>query len=198
MTKIKKELITKAKVKKQYAKIKAEHKKQAEAEPTIAEAAQIHPERQAMLDSSARPHRRRPQATDDAAPTPASETETNPAVPEQEQEQDQDQQHQHQYQQEPERQKKRRNEPRERRPRQQRPDYFRKELAAAELARQQAEARAAETARREEERRRRVDERERYRKAMAKAKAPGRDGKRKIGRESTVLLDRVRKLMGGQ
>ncbi|KAF2837242.1 hypothetical protein M501DRAFT_195687 [Patellaria atrata CBS 101060] len=36
----------------------------------------------------------------------------------------------------------------------------------------------------------------RFRKSMAKAKKVGPDGRRKLGRESKVLLERVRKLMG--
>ncbi|KAM7204481.1 hypothetical protein V8F20_003597 [Naviculisporaceae sp. PSN 640] len=81
-------------------------------------------------------------------------------------------------------------------PRHRRPGYFDKQLAEAERKRQEAEARAAEFARREEERQKRIAERERYRKAMAKAKTPGRDGKRKIGREGVILLDKVKKLVG--
>ncbi len=170
VTKIKKDLITKAKVKKQYAKIKAEHQKQATAAPT-AEATEatethndndsqpapvaIHPERQAMLDG--------PNADNDAAagsPTSAQ------------------------------------HERRQRRPRKQRPDYYTKQLAAADEAKKKAEERAAEFARRQQEREKAIADRERYRKAIAKAKEPGRDGKRKVGREGKLLLDRVKKMMG--
>jgi hypothetical protein len=183
VTKIKKDLITKAKVKKQYAKVKAEHQKQATTtepqDPTTQtaaaaedgettnqpapEPAQLHPERQAMLDSTAHP---------DANPNDGTE-------PTSEQQQ-----------------------PRQRRPRkqhqhQQRPDYYTKELAAASHAKQQAEERAAEFARRDQERQQRVAERERYRRAMDKAKTPGRDGKVKVGKESRLLLERVQRMMGG-
>ncbi|KAL2129148.1 hypothetical protein VTI74DRAFT_8168 [Chaetomium olivicolor] len=184
VTKIKKDLITKAKVKKQYAKIKAEHQKKAAAAPQApaippddetatatqptqeetnaqpAPAPAIHPERQAMLDSSSRLNPEVRQNPDDAN------------------QQDQPSQ-----------------ERRPRRPRNQRPDYFNKELAEAEKAKKAAEERAAEFARREQERQQRIAERERYRRAMAKAKAPGRDGKRKLGRESKLLLDKVKKMM---
>lgn len=85
---------------------------------------------------------------------------------------------------------------RQRRPRKQRPDYYTKELAAADQAKQKAEERAAEFARRQQEREKAIADRERYRKAMAKAKEPGRDGKRKVGREGRLLLDRVKKMMG--
>lgn len=78
------------------------------------------------------------------------------------------------------------------------PDYFSKELAAAEKAKKAAEARQAEFKRREEEKAVRIADRERFRKQMAKAKAPGhRDGKVKIGRESKLLLERVQKMVGG-
>ncbi len=181
VTKIKKELITKAKVKKQYAKIKAEHQKQAAApsatpedhpdqdndEPGPAPVA-IHPERQAMLDSSSRPGSNPQQQATDGL-------DTDPTAP---QPQGQGQ------------------EGRPRRPRKQRPDYYNKELAAAEKAKKKAEEREAEFTRRQEERQRAIADRERYRKAMAKAKEPGRDGKRKVGRESKLLLDRVKKMMG--
>lgn len=182
MTKIKKELITKAKVKKQYAKVKAEHQKQAATtepqDPTTQtaaaaedgettnqpapEPAQLHPERQAMLDSTTHP---------DANP---NNDDTGPTSEHQQ--------------------------PRQRRPRkqqQQRPDYYTKELAAASHAKQQAEERAAEFARRDQERQQRVAERERYRRAMDKAKTPGRDGKVKVGKESRLLLERVQRMMGG-
>ncbi|KAL2023382.1 hypothetical protein VTK56DRAFT_2739 [Thermocarpiscus australiensis] len=202
VTKIKKELITKAKVKKQYAKIKAEHQKKAAAATAVvhhSEAgehesaakpdhgtidkpapapAPIHPERQAMLDASSRPpaddddgHHHHNNNKKQAPEEEADATSSPSASPRQ---------------------------PRERRhPRKkQRPDYFSKELAAAERAKKEAEARAAEKARREQERQRRIAERERYRKAMAKAKAPGRDGKRKLGREGKLLLEKVKKLVG--
>ena len=180
VTKIKKELITKAKVKKQYAKVKAEHQKQATAPPpTTAEdqpdqdndgpapaPVAIHPERQAMLDSSSRPRSNaQQQATDDPDAGP-----TAPQPPGQE--------------------------GRPRRTRKQRPDYYNKELAAADKAKQKAEEREAEFTRRQEERQRAIADRERYRKAMAKAKEPGRDGKRKVGREGKLLLDRVKKMVG--
>ncbi|KAK3294756.1 uncharacterized protein B0H64DRAFT_443802 [Chaetomium fimeti] len=202
VTKIKKDLITKAKVKKQYAKIKAEHQKQAPApapedhtqaedgtEPTThpnqeedgtePPPVQIHPERQAMLDApTSRPkpgHQHQHQQQQQQQPT----TETDPSSPT----------HQQQQQQQPHDQKPPRRKAH-------RPDYYTKELAAAERAKQQAAERAAEAAAREQERQRRVAERERYRKAMAKAKTPGRDGRVKIGRESKLLLERVQRVVG--
>ncbi|KAK4126104.1 hypothetical protein N657DRAFT_642875 [Parathielavia appendiculata] len=188
VTKIKKELIIKAKVKKQYAKIKAElqqqaaptitsnehqHEANAHSDPqndgqTASNSQQIHPERQAMLDSS-------PELNAKPNPTPN----TNPSFPNRPEQLGQSQQLA------------------QRRPRKpRRPDYYTKELAAAERAKKEAEERAAEFASRERERQQRITERERYRKAMAKAKAPGKDGKPKVGRESKILLERVKKIMG--
>ncbi|KAK0722301.1 hypothetical protein B0T26DRAFT_674023 [Lasiosphaeria miniovina] len=80
--------------------------------------------------------------------------------------------------------------------RQRRPGYFDKELEVAEHKKREAEERAAEIARREAEKQRRIADRERFRKAMAKAKEPGRDGKRKVGRESRILLERVQRIVG--
>ncbi|KAK4103577.1 hypothetical protein N658DRAFT_514404 [Parathielavia hyrcaniae] len=195
VTKIKKELITKAKVKKQYAKMKAELQNQAAAtttptdddhhhhdeanthtEPqnddqTAPNPRQIHPERQALLDPPTNPE---PQPTPTTDPSPANE--------------------QDQPQQQPQSQPHSSGPRRPRKPR--RPDYYTKDLAAAERAKQEAEQRAAELARRERERQQRVAERERYRRAMAKAKTPGRDGKLKVGRESNILLERVKRIMG--
>ncbi|KAK3906876.1 hypothetical protein C8A05DRAFT_11364 [Staphylotrichum tortipilum] len=184
VTKIKKDLITKAKVKKQYAKIKAEHQKHVTAPPSTEgpEAADshhddepqaapvaIHPERQAMLDSSSiRPKPNNTTTTD--GPDADHDAATGPTSPQHER--------------------------RQRRPRKQRPDYYNKQLATAEETKKKADERAAEFARRQKEREKAIADRERYRKAMAKAKEPGRDGKRKVGREGKLLLDRVKKMMG--
>ncbi|KAK0641528.1 hypothetical protein B0T16DRAFT_431277 [Cercophora newfieldiana] len=176
VTKIKKNLIVKAKVKKQYAKVKAELALQNptplpipadELESTTAQninppettttkpnpnpPAAIHPARQALLDSEEQP---------EPEPQPSPRP------------------------------------PRERKPRPKKPDYFAKQLAAAEAAKAAAEARAAEIARRHAEREKAIADRERFRKQMAKAKTPGRDGKRKLGRESGLLLDKVKRIVG--
>ena len=55
--------------------------------------------------------------------------------------------------------------------------------------------REAERKRREEERRRKLAERERMGRAMAKARSGGRDGRKRLGRESGILLERVKKLV---
>ena len=59
----------------------------------------------------------------------------------------------------------------------------------------EAEARRIEFERRDRERERKTEERERFRKAMAKARSGGRYGQRKLGKESQVLLERVRRMV---
>lgn len=41
-----------------------------------------------------------------------------------------------------------------------------------------------------------MEERERFRRAMAKARTGGKNGQRKLGRESKVLLEKVRRVVG--
>ena len=76
------------------------------------------------------------------------------------------------------------------------PGYFDKALTTAERKKAEAAEQAAERARREAERQRKAEERERFRRAMAKARKPGRDGQRRLGRESGLLLEKVKKLVG--
>ncbi|KAI1122144.1 hypothetical protein F5Y10DRAFT_81453 [Nemania abortiva] len=76
------------------------------------------------------------------------------------------------------------------------PGYFDKALATAERKKADAAGRAAEHERNEAERRRKTEERERFRHAMAKARKPGRDGQRRLGRESGLLLEKVKKMVG--
>ncbi|KAJ9143259.1 hypothetical protein NKR19_g6889 [Coniochaeta hoffmannii] len=85
---------------------------------------------------------------------------------------------------------------RDRRRQQRKPGYFEKELKEAERKKAEAEARAKERERREKEREKAIKERERHRRIMAKARSGGRDGKRKLGKESIVMLDRVKRLVG--
>lgn len=85
---------------------------------------------------------------------------------------------------------------RDRRRQQRKPGYFDKELREAERKKAEAEARAKERERREKEREKAIKERERHRRIMAKARSGGRDGKRKLGKESIVMLDRVKRLVG--
>ncbi|TDZ51824.1 hypothetical protein CTRI78_v007301 [Colletotrichum trifolii] len=81
-----------------------------------------------------------------------------------------------------------------RRPR--KPGYYEKQLAQAEQRKAEAEARRAEMQRRHEERERKTADRERYRRAMAKARKGGENGQRKLGRESALLLEKVKRMVG--
>ena len=74
-----------------------------------------------------------------------------------------------------------------------RPGYYDKQLQKAEERKAEHTARAEEIQRRREERQRKIAEREKYKKAMAKT--IGRDGKKKLGRESHLLLDKVKKMV---
>ncbi|KAI1421023.1 hypothetical protein F5Y12DRAFT_67354 [Xylaria sp. FL1777] len=76
------------------------------------------------------------------------------------------------------------------------PGYFDKALTIAERKKAEAAEWAAEKQRREAERQRKTEERERFRRAMAKARKPGRDGQRRLGRESGLLLEKVKKMVG--
>lgn len=77
-----------------------------------------------------------------------------------------------------------------------RPGYYDKQLEKAEEVRVETERRQQEMQRRREERERKLAERDRFKKAMAKTR--GRDGKKKLGRESSMLLDKVKRLYGDQ
>ncbi|KAG6034856.1 hypothetical protein E4U19_005444 [Claviceps sp. Clav32 group G5] len=74
-----------------------------------------------------------------------------------------------------------------------RPGYYDKQLSKAEEKRKEEEQRRMEMQRREEERERKIAERQKFKKAMAKT--VGRDGKKKLGRESNILLDKVKRMM---
>lgn len=215
-TKIKHELIHKAKVKKEYAKVKAELQKERESQEhkpattaAAAEEPQIHPdrqqrmdddqldrqhvnpERQAFLDGERAAPRRRArreepapeeaqgeQADDDATNTKPPTSTTQPTEPTS-----------------PQHDPKPRHERRKRRP-----DYYDKAREEGSRKKAEAEAKKAEAERREQERARSIDERERTRRAMLKAEgfsASGKPrGKPKLGRESKVLLDKVKRMVG--
>ena len=72
---------------------------------------------------------------------------------------------------------------------------FKKETQLAQQRREEREARQREAEESNRQRQEKMDERERYRKVMAKAR--GKDGQRKLGRESKVLLEKVQRIMGG-
>lgn len=77
--------------------------------------------------------------------------------------------------------------------RQRKPGYFQKEEEFAAKKKAQAEASRLEFEKRDQEKRQKIEEREKYRSAMAKARTGGRNGQRKLGRESKVLLEKVKK-----
>ncbi|KAL9583318.1 MAG: hypothetical protein Q9212_002776 [Teloschistes hypoglaucus] len=86
--------------------------------------------------------------------------------------------------------------PREKRPRKPKQAPFEKEARLAQQRKEEAQARREAGEKAREERQRKIEERERFRKAMAKARTGGKNGQRKLGRESKVLLERVRSLVG--
>ncbi|KAK2764316.1 hypothetical protein FQN54_009008 [Arachnomyces sp. PD_36] len=162
--KIKGDLIHKAKLKKSYAKIKAQelanqptksiydtedhdnndnNDKTEDPEPATLD---LHPARQAMLDAPPpEPESTRPERKNNAPPNR-----------------------------------------RERPKRKPKPSPFAKEMELVEKRRQEAAAK-----------RKAREVREKDREAMARAKRPDQFGKRRLGRESKVLLDRVQRIVGG-
>ncbi|KAI4724622.1 hypothetical protein E4T49_07624 [Aureobasidium sp. EXF-10728] len=72
---------------------------------------------------------------------------------------------------------------------------FAKEHRAAQRQKREAEERRVAYERSQQERAEKTEERERFRKAMAKARSGGKNGQRKLGRESTVLLDRIKRMV---
>ncbi|KAF2732135.1 hypothetical protein EJ04DRAFT_342895 [Polyplosphaeria fusca] len=81
---------------------------------------------------------------------------------------------------------------RKRRPRQ---NAFMNETEFARRRKEEAEARQQARRHAEEERLRKTAERERFRKTMSKARSGGSNGQRRLGRESVVLLEKVKKLV---
>jgi type IV secretory pathway VirB10-like protein len=166
VTKVKKELIHKAKIKKAYAKIKAREQQNAPA-PKISEPVQdeapvedaseekqpeeegeeMHPTRQLMLADEAK-------AQNNSVGEPTSDGN---------------------------------------RRRTRRPGYYDKQLAKAAQRQEEAEMKRREFERRQEERAQKIAERQKFKKAMAKTR--DRNGNKKLGRESSILLDKVRKLV---
>lgn len=182
--KIKDDLIQKAKVKKAYAKLKS-HDEQDEAEPTYDPHSEVaDPTRPVQVDNDLEDKfegQQEPQASVEIHPQRQAMLEE----PEAEQEHDVTRKR------------------RDRKPRKERaeradnpnristgrrditkPVRYKKEFALAEEKRKQDEAR--EVAR---------QQRDKERKAMTKAKRPGRDGKLKLGKQSDVLLSRVQRLV---
>ena len=75
------------------------------------------------------------------------------------------------------------------------PVPFQKEAREAQERKEQAEERRKAIEEGNRQRREKNEERERFRRAMAKARTGGRNGQRKLGRESQVLLEKVKKMV---
>ncbi|KAI9669451.1 MAG: hypothetical protein M1817_004676 [Caeruleum heppii] len=80
-------------------------------------------------------------------------------------------------------------------PRRQKLDPFAPEAKLAATRRAEAEARQKERDEAQRQREIKLAEREKFRRAMAKARTGGRNGQRKLGRESGVLLEKVKRLV---
>ncbi|KAI1446386.1 hypothetical protein F5Y02DRAFT_73301 [Annulohypoxylon stygium] len=169
--KIKKDLIHKAKVKKAYKKIKAAEQASSKPGPAIVGTDNQDEDE----DEGAEP------------PSPQLHPERQAMIDEEEEEEEQ---------QKPPSQSQSGDRPRRRKQHPRKPGYFDKASVDAERKKAEAEAHAQEIEKRNEERNRKIAERERFRKAMAKARKPGRDGQRRLGRESGLLLEKVKKMVG--
>ncbi|KAF2101500.1 hypothetical protein NA57DRAFT_10159, partial [Rhizodiscina lignyota] len=153
--KIKRNLIEKAKIKKEYAKVRARELDDGQSNANPPESAspkpeptlEPHPDRAALLNRS-------------ASASPAPETEQPRA-----------------------------------RERRQRTNPYTKQLSRAEKLKQEAEQWRKEREEAQLERERKLQDRERWRRQMAKARQPGKDGKRKLGRESKMLYEKVKRMV---
>lgn len=72
---------------------------------------------------------------------------------------------------------------------------FEQEARLAEQRRVEQMAKRKEFGENREKREHKLQERERFRKAMAKARVGGKNGQRKLGRESAVLLEKAKRIM---
>lgn len=77
-----------------------------------------------------------------------------------------------------------------------RPRPFLKESQVAQQKREEAEARRQAIEDSKRQRQEKLADRERLRKMTAAARKPNMNGQRRLGRESKVLLERVKKLVG--
>ena len=75
------------------------------------------------------------------------------------------------------------------------PRPFEWESRLAEQKREEARAKQLVFEASNKERQEKAEERERIRRAMVKARKPDRNGQRKLGRESKLLLERVKKMV---
>ncbi|KAK5700700.1 hypothetical protein LTR97_005217 [Elasticomyces elasticus] len=88
--------------------------------------------------------------------------------------------------------------PPRRRERKSKPLPFKREHEKAQREKAEAEERRQAREASERERQSKIEERERFRRAMAKARSGGVSGQRKLGRESKVLLEKVQKMVNGR
>ncbi|KAL3423982.1 Nitrogen permease regulator 2-like protein [Phlyctema vagabunda] len=72
-----------------------------------------------------------------------------------------------------------------------RPAYFEKEQAIAEQKKQEAEARRLDFERRDKEKKEKIEERERFRRAMAKARTGGKNGQRKLDDVEDTMIEGI-------
>lgn len=72
---------------------------------------------------------------------------------------------------------------------------FEQEARLAEQRRAEEMAKRKEFGENMQKREQKLQERERFRKAMAKARVGGKNGQRKLGRESAVLLEKAKRIM---
>ena len=82
-----------------------------------------------------------------------------------------------------------------RRPKHPKPVPFEKEARLAQERREETETRRRAIEDGRAKRQKKIEERERFRKAMAKARTGGKNGQRKLGRESKVLLEKVKRMI---
>ena len=75
------------------------------------------------------------------------------------------------------------------------PRPFEWESRLAEQKREEARARQLVFEASNRERQEKAEERERFRRLMAKARKPDKNGQRRLGRESKVLLEKVKKIV---
>ena len=85
--------------------------------------------------------------------------------------------------------------PRQKRLPRPKPTPFKKEAQLAQQRKEERERRQKEIEEANRQRQAKIEERERFRKVMAKARSGGKDGKRKLGLESKVLLEKVQRMM---
>jgi hypothetical protein len=86
--------------------------------------------------------------------------------------------------------------PRPRKPRKPKHQPFKREHEAALKRKAEAEERRKAREEAEKQRQQKIEEREKFRKAMAKARTGGKNGQRKLGRESLPLLQKVKRMVG--